>query len=105
MRILNINAENTTSDSCVAFEVDETPDPKALSMINSDRVRPTFEHGLLLLTTIFPGQRILEADLEEFLSAYRKAEDFLAKQDSEKRAQHDRVLQEISKRLDLPVGR
>lgn len=73
-------------------------------MIESDRVRATFEQGVLVLKTIFQAQRILPSDLEEFWAAYRKAERELAKRASDARAEHERLLHEISRRLDLPVG-
>lgn len=104
MKILNINPDNTTSDACVAFEVDVTPDPKVLQMAQREKVNATFSDGLLFLETLSPDQRILSSDIDEFLVAYRKMEQNLARQDSEARVQHERLLQEISKRLDLPVG-
>lgn len=104
MKILNVNRRETTTDQRIAFDVEGTLDQEALSMVQLPRVHATFVERLLVLETRSAEQRVLLTDVDEFLASYTAAELRLAKQAFDARAEHDRLLQEISNRLEIPLG-
>lgn len=105
MKILSINRDHTKSESSVAFDVDVAPDDKALAMVLTGRVIVSYTDGVLIFNASQSDQRILMNDVGEFLDAYTRNEQLLAKQASEAEREHDHMLREISSRLNLPVGK